>query len=76
MLNDWLCDNCSENFVVLRITYEIAAGGNINPKSTWERRKKAGPPTVNYKGNYDVSMNIHVRLCMIDVLAFRLTWIL
>lgn len=77
VLNDWLCDNCLDNFVVLRISTELVAGGNTQPGQTWERRKKAGPPNISDpKQCYDVSMNIHIRLCITDVLGFRLTWIL
>ena len=74
-LNDWLCDNCLDNFVTLRIITEITAGGNTNPKRAWERRKKIGLPVDNTV-NHDVTMDVHIRLNLIDTMGFRLTWIL
>jgi hypothetical protein len=75
VLNDWLCDNCLDNFVVLRIVTELVSGGNTDPKRAWERRKKAGPPVDNTV-NHHVTMDVHIRLHSIDTTGFRLTWIL
>jgi hypothetical protein len=76
ILNDWLCENCSQNFIVLRNITELVAGGNTQPKIKWEKRKETGPPTyIDNKHNSDTVMDLHVRLHIEDTVLFRLTWV-
>lgn len=68
---EWLADNCSNNFVVVRKTSELIAGGSTNNKMKWERRKKRGRDKFDRE-----QIDVMVRLDRDDIVAFRMVWIL
>lgn len=75
-LCDWLCDNCTENFIVLKKTYENIAGGSNNNKLRWERRKSYGAQADGVYRSHNFSTKYEFRLHKCDMTGFRLTWIL
>ena len=73
VLAEWLCDNCTENFIVMKQTTETVAGGTNNPRARWERRK-AG--RSSFSDMFTSTIRFKIRMHREDITAFRLTWIL
>jgi len=71
ILCDWLADNCTDNFIFLKESSELIAGGSTNNKLRWERRKLNGRDPFDH-----ITVDAHIRLDRDDIAAFRLTWIL
>lgn len=70
-LCEWLADNCGKNFVCIRKTSELIAGGSTNNKNQWERRKRLGRGKFDYE-----QISAIIRLDHSDIVSFRLVWIL
>lgn len=70
-LCEWLAGNCSENFVCVRKTSELIAGGSTNNLSKWTRRKRLGRDKFDRE-----QIDVMIRLDEADITAFRFVWII
>jgi len=70
-LCEWLAENCSRNFVLVKETSELIAGGSTNNLSKWNRRKERGRDKFDKE-----TVNAFIRLYDDDVTAFRIVWVL
>lgn len=73
VLIGWLCDNCVDNFVVIKVTDELIAGGTTNNKLSWDREKVNGKRPSPH--NCPVT-EFKIRMSVVDATTFRISWIL
>lgn len=67
-LCEWLSENCTRNFVIVKKQSRILAGGTSDNKLAWKQRRK-------YKTIHDEQVDIVIRLSSADVMLFRMVWI-
>jgi hypothetical protein len=65
ILARWLCQNCTENFIMTELSSTIIAGGTANLKSSFAHRSS----------NRDVLLKHQVKLHEPDVMLFDLCWL-
>jgi hypothetical protein len=70
IMAEWLCVNCTKNFIFSKLTSTILAGGASNPEDAiifWKKRKKY------YHGTN--ILEYFVKLYKEDTIAFELVWL-
>jgi hypothetical protein len=67
-LCEWLGENCTKNFIIMRNESQIIAGGYSDNMAAWKKRHHK-----SYKR--DLISEITVRLDESDIFLFRMVWI-
>jgi superfamily I DNA/RNA helicase len=70
-MSAWLSYHCEENFVFLRTTNQILAGGCTNSAAEWERRQQLSDI---YDEHYQPYHSYQIRIMKEDQARFEMVW--
>ena len=65
ILAQWLCHNCTANFIMVELTSRILAGGTTDLVTSWMYRSETT----------DVLRSYQIKLHSEDVMLFELCWL-